>query len=108
MMRRMMESYERREFCALADRGYRIVAEAVEEERKFEIDCPCLLICGARDVAGSAKRYNRAWARREGKPILWIPGAGHNANADAPEAVNRAIAEFAEALNCPRIQKEPG
>ena len=95
MMRRMMESYEKHEYCALADHGYCIVAEAVEEGRSFEISCPCLLICGMRDMAGSAKRYNRAWTREEGFPILWIPGAGHNSNADAPEAVDRAIEAFA-------------
>lgn len=99
MMRRMMKSYEKREYCDLADRGYRIVAEAVEEGRRFDVACPCLLICGERDMAGSAKRYNRAWTRAEGHPLRWIPGAGHNSNADAPELVNRMIDNFVQALN---------
>ena len=98
LMRRMMESYEKREYCALADHGYRIVAEAVEEDRRYDIDCPALLICGERDMAGSAKRYNRSWGREEGHEILWIPGAGHNSNTDAPERVNCAIEDFIRAL----------
>jgi len=91
IMRRTVDSYEKREYCALSDHGMRIFAEAVEAERAYEINCPVLLICGERDFAGSAKRYNRRWSKEEGHPLVWISKAGHNANTDAPEEVNRLI-----------------
>lgn len=94
LMKSMMEGYSKREYCDLADHGYRVVAEAVESERAFDIPCPALLICGTQDRAGSAKRYNREWARISGIPLLWVEGAGHNSNTDEPQAVNKAIEEF--------------
>ena len=84
LMKYFMESYEKREYCALADHGFRIVAEAVEAGRTYDIQCQALLICGEKDGAGSAKRYNRAWNRQDGLPLVWAPGAGHNSNTDAP------------------------
>ena len=45
-------------------------------------------------MAGSTKRYNRAWHKKSNLPIHWIEGAGHNANTDCPEEVNKIIEEF--------------
>lgn len=98
LMKYFMESYEKREYCALADHGYRLVAQAVEAGRTYELRCPTLLICGERDGAGSAKRYNREWTRQDGLPLVWVPGAGHNANTDAPELVNGEIEKFVSSL----------
>ncbi len=98
LMREMMSRFEHREYCALAGHGYRMLAEAVSADLPYPIPCPALLICGEKDKAGSAKRYNRAWAKRENLPLRWIAGAGHNSNTDAPETVNHAILEFVEKL----------
>ena len=43
---------------------------------------------------GFTRRYNRNWEKRTGIPVLWVPGAGHNSNTDAPEFVNDAIKHF--------------
>lgn len=94
LMRDMMHTFERDEYCRLAGHGFRILAEAIEQDRPYEIDCPALLICGVKDRAGSAKRYNRAWAKRTGLPILWVENAGHNSNTDQPEIINQAIETF--------------
>ncbi len=94
LMRDMMVSYEKKEYCALAGLGFRILAEAMEADRPYEIDCPCLLICGEHDRAGSAKNYNKRWAAEEKLPIVWLKNAGHNANTDRPEQVNELIARF--------------
>lgn len=91
LMREMMLDYTKDEYLDLAACGYRALAGAVEAGRAYRVDCPTLLICGEHDAAGSARRYNRAWARRTGLPIEWVAGAGHNANVDAPEAVNALI-----------------
>lgn len=96
LMKQMMESYEKREYCQLAGYGYKILAEAVEAEREYKIDCPALLLCGERDMAGSAKRYNRRWEQEEGHRLIWIPEAGHNSNTDSPEIINCCIEAFCE------------
>jgi pimeloyl-ACP methyl ester carboxylesterase len=61
-----------------------------------------ILICGEKDQAGSAKSYNRRWAKREGLPIYWIKNAGHNSNTDKPEEINQIIRDFysIEVRNC--------
>jgi len=96
VMRAMMESFTPKEYCLLTDYGFRLLAQAVEAGRKYEPGCPVLLLCGEKDGAGSAKRYNRAWEKRENRRLVWLKGAGHNSNTDAPEEVNRLIDEFAE------------
>ncbi len=78
-------------YARLAGHGFRILAEAMKADLPYEIRCPALLICGEKDRAGSCIRYNRAWHRKTGIPIEWIPGAGHNSNTDAPELVNALI-----------------
>lgn len=98
LMRTMMDDYEKPEYVDLTAHGFRALAEAIEASRPYVIDCPALLICGEKDKAGSAMRYNRAWAKRTGLPLKWIAGAGHNANTDAPDEVNGLIGEFAESL----------
>ena len=97
-MRSFMDSYTKQEYCALAGFGYRILAEAIEAQRPYQIDCPALLLCGEHDAAGDVKKFNRAWTKRDGLPLVWIPGAGHNANVDNPEFVNEQIDTLAARL----------
>lgn len=98
LMRRMMQSYQKTEYCLLADHGYRIVAQAVEAGKDYRPPCPVLLLCGEKDAAGSARRYNKCWTAKEGHPLVWVPGAGHNSNTDEPELVNREIDQFVSSL----------
>lgn len=94
LMERTWSIYGKEEYCNLADHGFRILAEAVEARKEYLIDCPALLLCGEKDHAGSAKRYNRRWAKNEGYKLVWIKNAGHNSNTDAPEQVNKLIETF--------------
>lgn len=94
LMARMMGEYTKPEYVDLTVHGFRILAQAIERDRPYEIDCPCLLLCGEEDRAGSAKSYNRRWAEEEGLPLVWLPGAGHNSNTDDPERVNTLIEDF--------------
>ena len=93
LMRDMMMTYDgdQDRYAKLAGHGYRILAEAMEADLPYRIPCPALLICGEKDHAGSCIRYNKAWHKKTGIPIEWIPDAGHNSNTDAPETVNRLI-----------------
>jgi len=102
LMESMWSQYGKDEYCKLADHGYRILAEAVETKPAYPIPCPVLLLCGTKDMAGSAKRYNRNWAKADGHTLIWLEGAGHNANTDAPNRVNALIEAFAAELSCDR------
>ena len=93
LMHSMMMTYDgdQERYAKLAGHGYRILADAIEADLPYEINCPALLICGEKDHAGSCIRYNKAWHKISGIPIEWIKDAGHNSNTDAPEEVNRLI-----------------
>ena len=98
LMRSFLDPYTKREYCRLAGHGMKLLAEAMEADLPYEIDCPAILICGEKDQAGSAKSYNRRWAKKEGLPIYWIKEAGHNSNTDKPEEVNQIIRDFVGSL----------
>ena len=96
LMKETWGVYKKREYCELADHGFRIFAEAVEEKKNYDITCPVLLICGEKDMVGSAKSYNRRWEQQDGYKLIWIKGAGHNSNTDEPEKVNQLIEYFVD------------
>lgn len=100
LMRGIMETYsgDQDRYAKLAGHGFKILAEAMEADLPYEIDCPALLICGEKDRAGSTKRYNKAWHKISGIPLEWIKDAGHNANTDQPEQVNMLIQQFMQTL----------
>lgn len=98
LMRQMMDCYTHQEFAALTGHGFRILADAIDENLPYRMGCPVLLLCGKHDHAGMVRRYNRAWSRGEELPLVWVPDAGHNANADNPAFVNRQIESFVRKL----------
>ena len=98
LMRSFVDSYTKDAYCRLSGHGMKLLAEAMEADLPYKIDCPAVLICGEKDQAGSAKSYNRRWAKTEGLPLYWIREAGHNSNTDKPEEVNRIIRDFAGSL----------
>ena len=98
LMRSFVDSYTKDAYCRLSGHGMKLLAEAMEADLPYKIDCPAVLICGEKDQAGSAKSYNRRWAKKEGLPLYWIRDAGHNSNTDKPEEVNRIIRDFAGSL----------
>ena len=93
LMLDMMMVYDgdQERYARLSGHGMKMLAEAMEADLPYEIPCPALLICGKKDRAGSALRYNKAWHKKSGIPIEWIENAGHNSNTDAPDEVNRLI-----------------
>ena len=99
LMHDIMMTYDQEYYAKLAGHGYRILAEAIEADLSYIVDCPALLICGKCDRAGSTKRYNKAWHKTTGIPIEWIEKAGHNSNTDQPELVNSLIERFIESIS---------
>ncbi|WP_026508147.1 alpha/beta fold hydrolase [Butyrivibrio sp. MC2013] len=100
LMLEFMMTYDgdQERYARLAGSGYRMLAEAVEENLPYEIKCPAMLICGSEDHAGSCIRYNKAWHKVSGIPIHWIEGAGHNSNTDRPDEINSLIDSFLTAI----------
>lgn len=96
LMHDIMMTYDgdKSRYAALSGHGFKMLAEAYEADLPYAIPCPALLICGKKDRAGSTLRYNKAWHKETCIPILWVENAGHNANTDCPDLVNRAIEEF--------------
>ncbi|MCR5294160.1 MAG: alpha/beta hydrolase [Lachnospiraceae bacterium] len=98
IMRLFVNDYTKDEYCKLSGHGTKMLADAMEADLPYVIDCPAILICGTRDESGSAKSYNKRWAKKEGLPLYWIRDAGHNANTDAPDEVNGIIRKFVKSL----------
>ena len=71
-----------------------IVAGFLDDNKELQISCPSLILVGERDNTGKVKQYNKAWSKRTGIKIIWIPNAAHNSNVDNPEFVNSCIEEF--------------
>ena len=98
LMASFIDSYDKDEYCALSGHGMKLLADAMDADLPYVIDCPAVLICGEKDMAGSAKSYNRRWTEKEGLPLFMIKDAGHNSNTDKPEEVNRIIRDLAERI----------
>lgn len=96
LMYNMMTVYsgDQERYAKLSGHGFRILAEAMEADLPYKLECPALLICGEKDHAGSCIRYNKAWHKNTGIRLEWIEGAGHNSNTDKPEVVNSLIEDF--------------
>jgi len=93
LMHDIMMTYDgnQERYAKISGHGFKILAEAMEADLPYEINCPAQLICGEKDHAGSCIRYNKTWHKNSGIPIAWIKNAGHNSNTDAPEEVNSLI-----------------
>ena len=100
LMHEIMMTYDgdQKRYAWISGHGFRMLAEAMEADLPYAICCPALLICGDKDHAGSCIRYNKAWHKKTGIPLVWIKGAGHNSNTDAPEEVNQLIQDFVDKL----------
>lgn len=98
LMKEMMMTFDKDWYCKVAGHGLKILADALDAKHRYDIDCPAILLCGTKDKAGSAKRYDKKWAKLTGLPLIWIEGAGHNSNTDKPEEVNQIIENFVDGL----------
>lgn len=96
LMHQIMMTYDgdKKRYSQISGHGMKMLAEAMEKNLPYKINCPALLICGEKDMAGSCIRYNKAWHKNSNIPIEWIKDAGHNSNTDRPEIVNALIEKF--------------
>jgi pimeloyl-ACP methyl ester carboxylesterase len=68
-------------------------------DKVHQIRLPALIICGELDVMTPVKYSNYLAAKISGSKLAIIPQATHFALAEKPEAVNRAIEDFINALS---------
>lgn len=64
----------------------------LEEELK-SLRCPVLILCGGRDRANRAAAVEMKARLPHGELVI-LPGAGHEANVDAPEALGAVLKGF--------------
>ncbi|MDQ1295989.1 MAG: 3-oxoadipate enol-lactonase [Actinomycetota bacterium] len=81
------------------DRGdflhvWRAMTRCLDPDPAHRVPAPLLLILGEKDATGDVAGTMRAWADRDRAPLHVIPGAGHVANIDRSEEVNRLMIDF--------------
>ena len=95
-MMKMIEPYEKKEYCHLMQIAY---DEFLKDNTDLEIKCPVLITYGEADKVGKVKQYCKMWHKQTEFPIVFIKNAGHNANVDNPTETNKIIEKFLQNLN---------
>lgn len=100
---RATEREEWRARLAGLDRAiYRAVNGVIERPGVYHelggVTVPALIIVGEEDAATPPSQAERLHAALAGSRLVRIPDAGHTSTVEAPDAVNRAIAEFLAGL----------
>lgn len=93
--RRASASMSRSDFLAF----WRGVGRSLEPEPSYVFSQPLLVAHGAHDVVARIPMHARRWvAKTPGATLAVIPGAGHLANQDAPDATNAVLIRFLESI----------
>lgn len=71
------------------------------------VQCPTLLVIGARDLMAPAKVTPDLIAALRSPQVVTLPGAGHSMMAEEPDAVLDALRAFARALTRARDANPP-
>ncbi len=66
----------------------------LHEDKNYKFKNPVLVICGEDDKTGNIKKNAKLWVKDPAVILHIIENAGHNANQDNPDAVNKVICEF--------------
>ncbi|WP_234376985.1 alpha/beta fold hydrolase [Streptomyces sp. TP-A0356] len=90
-------------FLRMGRRGFLTVWEGMTrtltQDPDYLIDRPQLLLCGQYDSTGNVRSAMERWNRRDPRSGLRVlPDAGHVANLDRPDLVNRMIVDFLSGL----------
>lgn len=87
----MLDKYQASEITNTTQIAYDTL---LKENHNIQRQHPILLISGEHDMLGKMAEYAHAWHKSEGVPLEIVVDAGHNANVDNPQAVNRYLREF--------------
>jgi 3-oxoadipate enol-lactonase len=81
---------------------WRAVNGVIERSGVFDelagVTVPTLIIVGDEDLATPPRQAERIHAAVSGSRLVRIPEAGHSSTVEAPEAVNRVMADFLAGL----------
>ncbi len=81
----------------------RAVQGVIERQGVYDsidrIDVPTLIIVGDQDVATPPDKARRIHERIRTSKLVVIPGAGHTATVEEPEAVNAALKQFLDEVS---------
>ena len=87
-----LESIGKRRFSEIMNS---IMDKALNPLPNYCFPIPVLLILGEKDKTGNIVKSMTNWPKKDKNAILKIvPNAGHNANMDSPEYVNRLIVDY--------------
>ncbi|MEU6608621.1 alpha/beta hydrolase [Streptomyces shenzhenensis] len=93
-LRETFEANGRRSFLTTWDG----MTRTVDPSPGYRIEEPELLICGEHDKTGNVRSAMEQWSERDpNSEFRLIPGAGHVANLDRPDEVNRLTVAFLKA-----------
>lgn len=90
-MLEMLSVYTQKEYARVMQDYYNAM---MNDNQNVEIKCPTLITHGDRDKVGKVKKYCDMWHERTGFEQVSISNAGHNANVDNPEEMNKVIYDF--------------
>lgn len=90
-MEEMLKYYSKKEYIELIKEYYNAF---MKDNQDLNIICPTLIIRGEFDRVGKVKKYCDMWHMKTGYPLKIIKSAGHNANVDYPDEVNKIIEKF--------------
>ena len=90
-MRMMLTTSSKEQICQQIEAAYK---DVFTRQQPVQFQCPVLLLDGDKDRIGKVAYYNQLWAQHSGYPLQLVANAGHNANADQPQQVNRYIGAF--------------
>ena len=83
---------------AVPQETYRAVLELIVtfdlRDALTSITCPTLVLAGEKDTSAPAAMMERMAARIPGARFAVLPGAGHLANLEQPDAFNTQLADF--------------
>lgn len=98
LIRRMLSSYTRKEFHELSRHKQANLADALEVNVLFAIDCPILLIWGDHDQEAIAKQFSQKRTFKTKLSFVEIPHAGRLSVADWPAEINKHLEIFVQGL----------
>lgn len=94
-MRKILAQYQKAELCSLMGVAF---GAFLTINREVQLPCPTLLLIGEKDHTGKVRAYNERWHAQTGYPLVTVPDAAHNANADNPTFVRMQIAALIASL----------
>ncbi|MFF7253753.1 alpha/beta fold hydrolase [Streptomyces microflavus] len=105
------QEYLREAFVANGRRSFLTtwdgMTRAVDPSPDYRVEKPELLICGEHDSTGNIRSAMERWNERDpNSEFHVIPGAGHVANLDRPDEVNRLTVAFLRLPEGLRTQRD--